>query len=72
MSEKVKQLHISEEWDEQEDGYWIALKSGWKWAGDPYGAVHCIHEPTRAKAYKEHVLPCKCEDCVSASRVSGE
>ena len=37
---KLRQEHIAEEWDEGHpkdggDGYWIFLKSGWKWDGDP-------------------------------------
>lgn len=65
---KVRPEHIREEWSEGNpedggDGYWIALKPGWKWAGDPVGAVHSIHEPTRRLAHKETVLPCQCPDC---------
>ncbi len=60
---KMRREHIKEEWNEWEDGYWIALKSGFKWDGDPVGAVHSIHEPTRAAAHAEGVLRCACEDC---------
>ena len=65
---KIKKEHVSEEWseghpDEGGDGYWIALKSGWKWAGDPAGCVHTIHEDTRKLAYAESVLRCDCKDC---------
>ena len=54
--------HIDEEW-EDDDGYWIALKTGWKWAGDGVGSVHSIHESTRAGAYAERVMRCRCGDC---------
>lgn len=60
---KVLPIHIAEEWDEGEDGYWIQLKKGWKWEGDPIGAVHLIHEPTRKLAHLEQIMPCDCEDC---------
>ncbi len=60
---KLRTDMISEEWDEGDDGYWIALRSGWKWAGDPIGAVHSIHESTRREAHRETVLRCHCSDC---------
>lgn len=63
---KLQRTHIREEWSEGDDGYWIALKTGWKWEGDPVGAVHQIHEDTRAKAYSEGVERCRCKDCMSA------
>ena len=60
---KLRKQHISEVWNEGEDGYWIALNHGFKWDGDPVGSVHCIHEETKAKAHKEGVLACNCKDC---------
>jgi hypothetical protein len=60
---KVSSKHISAEWDEGDDGYWIALKPGWKWAGDVVGAVHCIHEDTKIKAHRESVVKCNCQGC---------
>jgi hypothetical protein len=65
---EVKKEHIREEWNEGHpddggDGYWIALKSGWRWDGDPVGAVHSIHEDTRRAAHQQGVLPCGCADC---------
>jgi len=60
---KLRSYHIQEEWNEGEDGHWIALKRGWKWDGDPVGAVHTIHEDTKKKARREGVLRCNCRDC---------
>jgi hypothetical protein len=62
---KLRRQHILRQWSEagSGDGYWITLRAGFKWAGDPRGAVHCIHEPTRAAAHREEVLRCACEDC---------
>jgi hypothetical protein len=60
---KLTTKHIREEWDEGEDGYWIALMPGWKWDGDPVGACHTIHEDTRSEAKRQGVLRCDCEDC---------
>ena len=62
---RVRPEHIRTEWseghpDDGGDGYWIALKPGWRWADD---VVHCIHEDTRAKAHRECVVPCACRDC---------
>ena len=53
---------ISEEWSEEgsDDGYWIALKSGWRLNDD---FVHCIHEDTRKKAWAVEVAICDCDDC---------
>lgn len=52
---KLRKEHIASEWSEGEDGYWISLKPGWKWDGDPVGAVHSIHEDTRAAAHQQGV-----------------
>ena len=60
---RLTNAHVREEWNEGEDGHWIALRSGWKWAGDPVGAVHQIHEDTRTKAWHERVMQCDCSDC---------
>jgi hypothetical protein len=65
---KLLKKYIQSEWDEGHpvtggDGYWIILKPGWKWNGDPVGEVHSIHEDTRRKAHAEGVLPCHCQDC---------
>ena len=70
---KLLAKHIAEEWDEGRpedggDGYWIVLRPGWKWAGDPVGCCHSIHEDTRRLARAEGVLPCKCRDCASHLR----
>lgn len=61
---KLQRKHIAEQWQDS-DGYWIALRSGWKWNGDPVGAVHCIHEDNRKEAFAQGVLPCRCTDCVA-------
>lgn len=65
---KLKPYHIVEEWNEGHpedggDGYWIALKSGWKSEEDTVGAVHTIHENTRRECYQVGVLRCECPDC---------
>ena len=65
---KLKKEHIREEWNEGHpdnggDGYWVALKSGWKSDDDPVGVVHCIHEDTKREAYRVGVMPCNCRDC---------
>ena len=60
---RVSTRHISNEYEDS-DGYWIDLKKGWKWSGDPVGVVHGIHEHTRREARAETVLPCDCEECV--------
>lgn len=69
---KVNKRHISEEWDEGEDGYWIGLKSGFKWSGDPVGSVHVIHESTKEKAYLETVMICNCPDCIKETKYDRE
>jgi hypothetical protein len=65
---KLQKMYVEEEWDEGHpddggDGYWVALKHGWKWAGDPIGVLHTIHTDTRSDAYREYVLPCNCPEC---------
>jgi len=65
---KLRQEHIAEEWDEGHpkdggDGYWIFLKSGWKWDGDPMGNCHIIHEDTKQEARNQGVLKCECKEC---------
>ena len=67
---RVKPEHIAEEWDEGRerdggDGYWISLKSGWKNAIDPIGALHSIHEDTKTKARRELVMRCDCKNCTA-------
>ena len=66
----LKHRHISEEWSEEGsgDGYWIALKAGYKWAGDPIGSVHTIHEDTLQKAWQEYVMKCNCRDCQTLTK----
>lgn len=61
---KINQEHIKEEHSEGENGYWIILKPGWKWNGDPMGSVHAIHESTKRQAWKQAIVPCDCQDCV--------
>jgi hypothetical protein len=63
--QRVSSKHIASEYGDS-DGYWIDLKKGWKWSGDPVGCVHGIHEDTRRAARAETVLPCDCELCTSA------
>lgn len=63
---KVSKKHIDDQWSEKAmgDGYWISLKQGWKWGGDPLGVVHCIHEDTKKQAMRETVMRCNCSDCI--------
>lgn len=68
---KLRKSHVAEEWNEGHpdnggDGYWIVLKSGWKWDSDPVGAVHSIHEDTKVKAWQGGVMRCQCSDCKSS------
>jgi hypothetical protein len=58
---KYKHL-IQSEWQD-EDGYWIALKSGYQDSGNP--TCHTIHEDTKAEAYSylSSVIPCDCWEC---------
>ena len=58
----VSAKHIAREYEDS-DGYWIDLKQGWKWSGDPVGCVHGIHEDTRQRARRETVMPCDCRCC---------
>lgn len=65
---RLRACYIAEEWNEGHpdnggDGYWIALKPGWKSAEDPVGCVHIIHGDTRALAHAVDVMPCACDDC---------
>jgi hypothetical protein len=59
---KLTRKHIAREYADS-DGYWIDLKQGWKWSGDPVGCVHGIHEDTRQIARRETVMPCDCRCC---------
>ncbi len=59
---KLKKSHVQEEWRDS-DGYWIALKLGFKSGADPVGNEHLIHEDTSAQAWAVSVLPCNCDDC---------
>jgi hypothetical protein len=61
---KIKKQYIVEEWHD-EDGYWIALKAGWKWEDDPLGCVHTIHEDTKAQAHAQEVVRCECQECLN-------
>jgi hypothetical protein len=55
---------IQEQWKD-EDGYWIALKSGWGVLGDP--GFHTIHEDTKKEAMSiaADSIPCDCRDCLA-------
>ncbi len=59
---KVRKSQVAEEWRDS-DGYWIALKPGWKSGSDPLGNLHTIHEDTSALAWAEPVMPCHCQEC---------
>lgn len=47
------------------DGHWLYTSPGWKWNGDPWAALHQIHEWTvkEVLAELENVVPCDCDDC---------
>jgi hypothetical protein len=64
--QRVAAKHIASEYKDS-DGYWIDLKQGWKWSGDPLGVVHGIHEETRQRARRETVVRCDCDQCTSAA-----
>jgi hypothetical protein len=66
---KLQKKHIVEEYAD-DDGYWIALKSGFKSSSDPVGALHTIREDTKGKAWAEGVEACNCEDCTVDKRRS--
>lgn len=53
---------IQESWQD-EDGVWIALRSGWQDAANP--TCHTIHEDTWQLAldYVALAVPCKCQQC---------
>lgn len=54
---------IVEKWTD-EDGAWIALKSGWQDVYNP--TCHTIHEDTMAECMSiaKDAVPCRCKDCV--------
>jgi hypothetical protein len=70
---KLRKEHVAKEWDEGHpndggNGYWISLKSGWKWDGDP-DPRHLIHDDTKDEAWREGVVPCQCKYCYAAARL---
>jgi hypothetical protein len=54
---------------QQQNGWWVYLKHGWKSDSDPLGCVHQIHEDTVAEcvACLKSVLPCECDDCMGVA-----
>ena len=60
---KLKPEHIAEQWVD-DDGYWIALKPGFKSDDDPIGNLHTIHEDNKLACYFHGVMPCECKDCL--------
>jgi hypothetical protein len=60
---KLAKKHIQREY-EDDDGYWVELKPGWKSGDDPVGVVHSIREDSRKEACLVGVIPCKCASCV--------
>jgi hypothetical protein len=59
---RLKKEHVEEEWHD-DDGYWVALRRGFKSDDDPLGRLHTIHENTRREAYRVGVLVCDEECC---------
>lgn len=59
---KLRKDHIQEQWEDS-DGFWIALKSGYKSSEDPIGCLHTIREDTKPEAYAVGVSRCSCVDC---------
>ncbi len=55
---------IAERWID-DDGYWIALKSGWQVVGDP--TCHQIHEDNYRDAMRYSIEPCECKNCKEQS-----
>lgn len=63
---------IQEAWQD-EDGVWIALRSGWQDSTNP--TCHTIHEDTWQLAldYVTMAIPCDCRECqADAKRESHE
>ena len=58
---------IQEEWHD-EDGHWVALKSGWQDNANPQ--CHTIHEDTQRECYElvRGAIPCNCVDCNPRAR----
>lgn len=51
---------IAHEW-EDEDGYWIALKSGWRMPGDSHQIVETTKGEARGKL--KDAVRCDCDEC---------
>lgn len=53
---------IQEQWRD-EDGYWIALKSGWQDRYNP--TCHTIHEDSKREVVSiaRDAIPCNCREC---------
>lgn len=62
--QKITAAKIADQYREDENGYWISLRPGWKNASDPVGNLHCVLEDTKRAAFAVGCLPCDCEDCV--------
>lgn len=56
----IKKNRIEDQWRD-DDGYWIALKSGWQDSETPQ--CHTIVEGTRREAFQHKVIACDCKDC---------
>lgn len=62
--EQQERKRIKEQWCD-EDGYWVALNSGWK---DRYNPTsHTIHEDTKREALSiaADAIPCSCKECIA-------
>ena len=67
---KLQKKHIEDEWDEGEpskggNGYWVALKKGWRWKYDSsrIDPRHTMRRDTKREVYAQQIEPCDCLRC---------
>jgi hypothetical protein len=53
---------VADAWFEEDNGYWVSLKPGFKWADFD---THAVHESTITQLVRSmrEVVPCSCVDC---------
>jgi hypothetical protein len=67
-SDETCPLRPGELGEEHHDGHWLYTAPGWKWDGDPWNALHQIHEWTVKAVLAEvrNVVPCRCDSCLES------
>jgi hypothetical protein len=57
-----KDPRVEDVWNEGDDGYWVMLKSGFKWSD---ADTHAVHEWSLSRLLKSmrEVVPCTCKAC---------